>query len=272
MPANTSSLAPGVQRAVRQEHAACRLQLHLGRSGGAGQWWFRCRYGQWQTGQVTLSSGDNLTVRAGLTVQQATLGDRVWEDSNGNGVQDSGEQGVDGVTVDLKDSLGNTVASTVTHDGGQYSFTVDPGTYSIAVTAPTGYGFTGARIRAATAVDSDIDAAGKRQRHAGGGPVQHEHRRRLCTVRLAGDVVWNDANRNGVQDSGETGVPASKSRCWTQPAIRRHDHTDVDGHYQFNNLPPGTYSVQFDKTTLPPAMTSPAPIRARTAIWIPTPM
>jgi hypothetical protein len=82
--------------------------------------------GSGKTGQVTRSSGDNLTVRAGLTVQQGTLGDRVWEDSNGNGVQDSGEAGIDGVKVDLKDSLGNTVASTVSHDGGQYSFTVDP--------------------------------------------------------------------------------------------------------------------------------------------------
>ncbi|WP_374359966.1 SdrD B-like domain-containing protein [Pseudoduganella danionis] len=208
--------------------------------------------GSGKTGQVTLSSGDNLTVRAGLTVQQGTLGDRVWEDSNGNGVQDSGEAGIDGVKVDLKDSLGNTVASTVSHDGGQYSFTVDPGTYSIAVTAPTGYGITAKNQGSNTAVDSDIDAAGK------SGSVTLTAGQSNTTVDAGlykfaelGDVVWNDANRNGVQDSGETGRAGVKVTLLDAAGKAvATTTTDVDGHYLFNNLKPGAYSVQFDKTTL----------------------
>jgi len=208
--------------------------------------------GSGKTGQVTLSSGDNLTVRAGLTVQQATLGDRVWEDSNGNGVQDSGETGIDGVKVDLKDSLGNTVASTVTHDGGQYSFTVDPGTYSIAVTAPAGYGITAKNQGSNTAVDSDIDATGK------SGSVTLTAGQSNTTVDAGlykfaelGDVVWNDTNRNGVQDAGETGRAGVKVTLLDASGKAvANTTTDVDGHYLFNNLKPGVYSVQFDKTTL----------------------
>src|SRR6202007_784682 len=83
--------------------------------GGPGSGGSDADTGTGQTAQITLASGDNATLRAGLVVQQATLGDRVWEDSNGNGVQDAGEAGIDGVKVDLKDSLGNVVGSTVTH-------------------------------------------------------------------------------------------------------------------------------------------------------------
>jgi hypothetical protein len=35
----------------------------------------------------------------------------VWHDTNGNGVQDSGEQGVDGVVVTLKNASGGTLGT-----------------------------------------------------------------------------------------------------------------------------------------------------------------
>ncbi|WP_332855801.1 SdrD B-like domain-containing protein [Duganella sp. S19_KUP01_CR8] len=220
-----------------------------GGPGGAGS---DADTGTGKTAQVTLASGDNLTLRAGLTVQQATLGDRVWEDSNGNGVQDSGESGIDGVKVDLKDSLGNVVNSTVTHDGGQYSFTVDPGTYSIAVTAPAGYVSSASGLGGNSATDSDINAAGQ------SGNVTLTAGQSNTTVdaglyKLAelGDTVWNDANRNGVQDNNETGRSGVKVTLLdASGAAVATATTDVDGHYLFNSLKPGTYSVQFDKTTL----------------------
>ncbi|MES2159525.1 MAG: SdrD B-like domain-containing protein, partial [Pseudomonadota bacterium] len=220
-----------------------------GGPGGAGS---DADTGTGKTAQVTLASGDNLTLRAGLMVQQATLGDRVWEDSNANGVQDSGESGIDGVMVDLRDSLGNVVNSTVTHDGGQYSFTVDPGTYSIAVTAPAGYVGSASNQGGNTATDSDINAAGQ------SGNVKLTAGQSNTTVdaglyKLAelGDTVWNDANRNGVQDANETGRSGVKVTLLdaTGAAVATAT-TDVDGHYLFNNLKPGSYSVQFDKTTL----------------------
>ncbi len=53
------------------------------------------------------SAGEDLTYDFGLTA--VNIGDYVWLDSNGNGIQDSGEAGIQGVRVDLLDSNGNPV-------------------------------------------------------------------------------------------------------------------------------------------------------------------
>jgi protocatechuate 3,4-dioxygenase beta subunit len=208
-----------------------------------------------KTAQVTLNSGEtNQHLDAGIVIQQATVGDRVWEDTNGNGVQDSGESGIDGATVSLKDSNGNVVSTVVTHDGGQYSFTVDPGTYSVSVSAPAGYVATGAGQGGNGAADSDIDSSG----NTGAivlTPGQTNNNVDAGFYKLAslGDKVWVDTNRNGVQDGGEGGVAGVKVILLDASGnpTGATATTDANGNYVFNGLKPGTYSVQFDKTTLP---------------------
>ena len=73
------------------------------------------------TQQVTLTSGEfNGTLDAGL-VRPASIGDRVWEDLDADGVQDGDEGGIEGVTVTLYECLpdGSTGAlvGTTTTDG-----------------------------------------------------------------------------------------------------------------------------------------------------------
>ena len=60
----------------------------------------------------------------------------MWLDSNANGVQDAGELGIQGVTVQLKDNTGAVVETQTTDVNGNYGFTVAPGTYSVAIIAP----------------------------------------------------------------------------------------------------------------------------------------
>ena len=94
-------------------------------------------------------------------------GDFVWNDQNGNGVQDSGEPGIDGVTVNLyQDSDNDGVAEpgsdqlytyTISQAGGQYIFTDFPfGDYFIEFTdLPSGYNPTHTNAGSDDAIDSD---------------------------------------------------------------------------------------------------------------------
>ncbi|MEI2421217.1 SdrD B-like domain-containing protein, partial [Arthrospira platensis SPKY2] len=57
---------------------------------------------------ISLGTGQNiLTVDAGL-YQPVSIGDRVWNDLNNNGIQDAGEPGLPNITVTLFES-GNPV-------------------------------------------------------------------------------------------------------------------------------------------------------------------
>ena len=76
----------------------------------------------------------------------AAIGDRVWEDTNHNGIQDAGEHGVGGVGVALHDSSGATIAHAVTDANGLYLFDrLPPGTYNVCFevgTIPSGFSLT----------------------------------------------------------------------------------------------------------------------------------
>ena len=87
---------------------------------------------------VTITDASVQGVDFGL-VAPATIGDRVWNDADGNGV-DNGEPGVPGVTVILKDANGAEVARTTTDANGNYRFTgLVPGTYTVDIEVPAGF-------------------------------------------------------------------------------------------------------------------------------------
>ena len=72
------------------------------------------------------------------------IGNRVWLDTNRNGLQDSGEQGISNVTVHLYGSDGKLEATEITDANGDYSFTVSPdATYQIKLDNPSDYAVRG---------------------------------------------------------------------------------------------------------------------------------
>jgi hypothetical protein len=97
----------------------------------------------------------------------STLGDLVWQDIDGDGVQDPGEPGIPGVTVTLYDSNGNVVATQVTDENGNYLFTgLQPGTYTVQFELPDlpnldNESFTGFKTAFDPALDSDVDLNGR---------------------------------------------------------------------------------------------------------------
>lgn len=94
-----------------------------------------------------------------------SIGDFVWVDTNGNGIQDAGEIGLPGVTVQLLDASNNPVLdgngdaiTTITDDDGFYSFTGLPvGTYRVRFVRPEGYAFSPQGEGSNQALDSDPD-------------------------------------------------------------------------------------------------------------------
>src|SRR5690606_28623598 len=85
---------------------------------------------------------NNPTIDAGLVPQQAVLGsigDRVWRDDNQDGIQNAGEPGIPGVTVQLKDCNGTVLQSDITDNNGIYGFSnLAAGCYRVTV-LPNGF-------------------------------------------------------------------------------------------------------------------------------------
>jgi protocatechuate 3,4-dioxygenase beta subunit len=201
---------------------------------------------------VTLASNEtNYTVDAGL-YQPASIGDYVWEDVNGDGIQNDGDTGIDNVTVNLYNCNGDLLETTKTNQTGYYNFTgLAPGEYYLGFTAPSGYEFTtlgdGEYFE-----DSDANPSGNTSCVAlTSGETDNSIDAGLYQPASIGDFVWNDTNVNGTQDNGEpgvTGVLVKLYDCDTGVEIA-NTTTNGTGYYNFTNLEPGDYYVNF---TAPP--------------------
>ncbi|MBK9151772.1 MAG: carboxypeptidase regulatory-like domain-containing protein [Saprospiraceae bacterium] len=212
---------------------------------------------------ITVVSGEtNNTVDAGI-LRPASLGDFVWEDKNGNGIQDAGEPGIAGVVVMLEDGSGNpatdingnVVASVVTNASGQYGFTnLKPGVgYVVKFTKPAGYEATAKDQGGDDTKDSDADVVtGKAPvvvlQSGENNPTIDAGYYRPATI---GDFVWDDKNANGVQDAGEPGIPGLtvtlSGTAGDGTPVNLTTVTGPNGEYSFTGLKPGSYTVTFTK-------------------------
>ncbi len=71
-----------------------------------------------------------------VTILPGSIGDTVFHDDDQDGIQDAGEEGLEGITVNLYDEDGNLIATTETDENGTYLFDdLDEGTYVVEVDA-----------------------------------------------------------------------------------------------------------------------------------------
>lgn len=184
----------------------------------------------------------------------SSIGDRVWDDLNGDGAQDPGEFGLTGVGVQLQQFIGGsyvTIATTTTGADGVYNFTGLLGdNYRVTITTPP----------ASSTRTFDLDGAGTADtslRTLGSNETATNVDFGYQGSASIGDYVWFDQNGDGVQAPGDPPLPGVRVfldvdgdgvyTAGTDP----FQTTDASGHYQFTGLVAGTYSVVVDQSTLP---------------------
>jgi len=222
----------------------------------------------------TITSNSTVTdLDAGVYVP-ASIGNLVWVDADGDGIQDAGEAGLAGATVTLlngsnaavtTDARGAAVSARTTASDGAYSFgDLAPGTYKVQVGLPAGYLHTTVGAGSDGNVDSDVDAtthrsAGSTLTSGAAFDMIDAGAYRSVTV---GNRVWEDTDADGVQDSGETtGIPGVAVELVQGSTVVASTTTDSSGNYGFGRLgadqadaaaallPPGSYRVRFHRPT-----------------------
>jgi len=220
---------------------------------------------------IEISAGDKITLEAkgdngeyvridkiqlckGEEPKLGKIGDYVWFDADGDGVQDDDEAGVGNVTVTLLDGDGNEVATTATDSDGRYLFDdLEAGDYQVVFDLPAGgYAFTAADA-GDDAADSDVtDASGTVAVTLGEG--EENLTIDAGIVELLGSLsgrYFIDENRDGLDndgsDNGVAGVTVELLDASGVPTGITTE-TTADGSYSFTGLAAGSYGVKFTDT------------------------
>jgi protocatechuate 3,4-dioxygenase beta subunit len=219
----------------------------------------------------TLAPGeDNLTVEFGVVppANTNTLGNFVWFDLNSNGLQDASEPGVPGVMAVLMDAAGNIIDRdgngtngvqpfvATTDANGFYRFVgLSDGTYRVQFTnLPAGFSLT-TPSATNTTNGSDADLSNARTIPVALGSSNRNDLTLdagLVSTRAAlGNYVWDDVNRDGIQDAGEPAVSGVTVTLFAADGttVLASAITNASGQYLFPNLTAGNYVVGF--STLP---------------------
>jgi uncharacterized surface anchored protein len=159
----------------------------------------------------------------------ATISGSKFNDLNGNGVKDSGEPGLSGVTIQLRNA--DQTKTATTDASGNFSFTgVTPGAYTLAEVVPVGFvqtapGGPGTFIVTVT---------------AGQNATGFLFGNRAAIGSISG-TKFNDANGNGVKDTGEAGVSGVTIRLTNSVGAVLTTTTDTSGNFSFTNVASGPY-------------------------------
>ena len=192
-----------------------------------------------------------------------SIGDRVWIDIDGDGVDDVGEPGIANVTVTLYDAGGDMLPgggddtlleTTVTDTNGNYLFdNLPPGTYYVDVTnadIPTGLALSPgstdpSAVRTITGNEAFFD-------------VDFGYRNASTTTAIIGDLVWSDGNGDGVRQPNEPGIGGVTVDLidlgpdgiagTPDDSVSQTTTTDVDGSYLFVAAAPASYVVRVTDT------------------------
>ncbi|MCD5389813.1 MAG: peptidoglycan-binding protein [Candidatus Pacebacteria bacterium] len=203
-----------------------------------------------------------------VNIVGASLGNKVWIDTNTDGIQDAGEQGLENVEVHLLDASGlpvNNLATGLpyilnTDAQGEYLFEdLDSGNYKVKFVIPAQYRISPVDSGANDTIDSDISNITTGETDVIILAVGEDNETVDAGVYIPATIegtVWSDDNKDGIRDIAETqnisgmtvalldgnGDPVNNPLTG-QPYTTT---TDVNGDYIFENLPVGDYQVEFN--------------------------
>ncbi|MEE9493196.1 MAG: ELWxxDGT repeat protein [Gammaproteobacteria bacterium] len=88
----------------------------------------------------------------------AAFGDFVWNDLNGDGIQDASETGIPGISIELQSCSGQAINTTTTANNGSYSFAnLAPGSYRMQFSLPAGHLFSPEKAAGNYRLDSNVN-------------------------------------------------------------------------------------------------------------------
>ena len=223
-------------------------------------------------GYTLNAGGKNMSVDAGYYSTQpaanvGAIGDRVWIDNDGNGVQDAGEPSVAGVTVTLYNNVGTVIATATTDLNGNYLFPgLTPGNYTVGFSnLPAGFAFSSQDKGGNDATDGDANPATGRTvavTVTGGTTnitVDAGIRQGLPSgLGSLGNKVFLDlpGGVTGQQDAGELGVSGVTVQLYldangdgsitgAEQTATATTTTNALGEYLFTGLNAGNYQAGF---------------------------
>ena len=207
----------------------------------------------------TVSSGDETSYVNRFSIIGASISGRAWNDNDADGVLDTGETLLSGLTVGAYLSTDTTYSSPVstatTNASGAYTLSNVPlGTYNLAITTPNGL--------VATRLQNDNDAIPSGTRAVVSNntvststPTLTNRDFGFTTNRTVSGRVWYDTDTDGTIDTGEArvsgltvGIYQYQITTYTTPWNNLYGTaltttTASDGTYTLSYVPYGTYDI-----------------------------
>ncbi len=183
---------------------------------------------------------------AAQTPTTGLIGDAIFLDSNGNGMYDMGEPGLEGVTVRLYNSTGTTLlATTYTDQNGHYYFGgLSAATYVVKVDTST---LPGSGMYLTNSVDPDGGTANQSSVTLATAAINltQDFGYAATTPNTISGTIWKDTDADGMLDGneGERYVGVTVVLHHAAGHVVATATTDANGDYAFIGLPDGAYTV-----------------------------
>ena len=165
----------------------------------------------------------------------------VWDDLDGDGRQDAGEPGLNGIEVNLLNQF-LEIIETKTTVNGFVTFTNVQTTLirRLEYVLPTNHEYTLVDRGVNDNIDSDVNRNNGRTdgfRLLKGQAVENTYDAGLWTPGIIETFVWDDINEDGIQDSGEPGLVGVEVELLMGTNVIDTEFTDGTGTATFTNVP-----------------------------------